>query len=315
MLRALFIPVLSAAFLVGACTTTEEPAAPADMALMDSPYDPEDMLLKIKGADAAVALDSAAKVAAFLGDLEAPADASLRGRINKLLNNPNAKLAGLGGVQTLTSLGVANATLNAQGNFGAGLDSVDVVGQIQATDPETGTGPGFYFDPSTGMYIWVQMTTTATRTVGNAPDKVFEKVEMFRVEVPAIAGDLVQGVQVEPRAATGDAFPRWTAAAGFSVDPKDFLYKLWAVGEDVQVTDYWVDDCRPQCGTWKKYKANTRPMPKPIAKIFEPSAVACFDMMFKVDPSTLPNGTLPADAEPPFYCLGRCKQPPILNTK
>jgi hypothetical protein len=34
-------------------------------------------------------------------------------------------------------------------------------------------------------------------------------------------------------------------------------------------------------------------------------------MMFAGDPPS----SLPAGAAPPFYCLGRCANPPIINTR
>lgn len=306
MLRIISISVLSLATIIAGCAPGTEPTAQfADV----SPYDPAPMLLKIKGADVKPALDTEAKVVAFLDDLDAPGSGNnLRARINLLLNRPTDELYGLGGIQARTSLGAAGATLGDQGRFERPLDHVDIVGQIQEqVDGE----PGFYFNPGDPMHMWVKITTTTTRTLGNGLRLEFQRAEMFRVEVAA------DGVEVEAKQETGDPFPRWTAAAGFQVDPKDFNYKLWAVGDKIRVTDYWVDNtCQPECGnTWQKYESTTIGMPPSIAAIFDLSPEACIDMMFKEDPTRLPNHTLPSDAEPPFYCLGRCKEPPILNTK
>ena len=101
-----------------------------------------------------------------------------------------------------------------------------------------------------------------------------------------------------------------------------FQYKLWSVGNAVRVTNYWIDeDYDPATGpNWTKFTAATAP--GNLRNIFDADPDACIDMMFVLDPSkdvkdggALDNGLLPAGTKPPYYCLGRCKNPPILNTK
>ncbi len=45
--------------------------------------------------------------------------------------------------------------------------------------------------------------------------------------------------------------------------------------------------------------------------LFQPNEHACLDMMFNGAPPTNIDGL----SGPPQYCLGRCDEPPIINTR
>lgn len=291
---------------------------------MRSSYDEQALKLKIKGQDATDALDSSTKIVDLLDELDAPPAANIKARIKMLLNTPGAKIAGLGGIQSRAALKTAEVTTNPSGNFAGPLTTFAVKGQIQES-VDIGLGldeSGFYYKLGDPMHMWVQMITTATRITGG-PTKVTRWAEMFRIEVPANA------VIVEPKSSdTGlGVFPGFGSVAFpiSSTMANDHQFKLWAVGEDVKVTDYWIDD-NYNSGTGPVYMASKKytmgEHPAKFASIFAQDLKACIDMMFKKDPrvdvadgGALANGELPSDAEPPYYCLGRCQNPPIVNTK
>lgn len=305
---------LSTAILLMALAGCE--IKPKPLTTLTSPFDGVDMRLVIKGEDAKVALNTNEKVENLLNDLDAPSAASIKGRINMLLNSPSSKLEGLGGIQSRAGLKSARATLNNPGNFGGPLTTFVVEGQIQ--DSVWGES-GFYYKPGDPMHIWVQMITTATRVAG-ASTKIERWAEMFRVEVAS-------GAIVEPRndANPGDVFQAFGSVA-FPISAalaKDNQYKLWAVGDDVRVTNYWIDEnydpaTGPVYMPSKKYTSTNHPAN--LANIFAADPDACIDIMFKKNPNldvdgALDNGELPAGSAPPDYCLGRCKNPPIVNTR
>ena len=105
-----------------------------------------------------------------------------------------------------------------------------------------------------------------------------------------------------------------------------FGFKLWAVGNDVSVTDYWIDKSwvpgtAPVYQPSKKYHKGDTGIPAQVQSIFDPDPEACIDMMFVLDPAldvtvggALDNGELVPGTEPPWYCLGRCRNPPVVNT-
>lgn len=90
-----------------------------------------------------------------------------------------------------------------------------------------------------------------------------------------------------------------------------FQYKLWAAGTTIQVTEFAVDEDYDWNGPpvfetinsshadWEKYR-----------RLFETDDKSCIDMMFVDYPPRELN-----DLSPPFYCLGRCENPLLINTR
>jgi hypothetical protein len=288
-----------------------------------SPYEQVDFKLLINGRSLSE-FTSEEEVARFVSGLEEEGTdnerLSLAERIELLLSQKEGKgeLGGLAGIPSRTALEAFRLALDDRGRFVCKLEADPPKGQIQASvDGE----PGFYFKPGEPMHIWVQITTTF-----RCGDRVLSKAEMYRVLVPA------NQAVVERRAGTGaSVFPGFENVA-FAVPASmadrvdngvltQFQYKLWADGTDVEVTNYWLDPAYdPANGPqWKKYTpANA---PASLQGIFQTDADSCFDMLFKFDPTletakggALENGRLPPGSKPPYYCLGRCTDPMILNT-
>jgi hypothetical protein len=92
-----------------------------------------------------------------------------------------------------------------------------------------------------------------------------------------------------------------------------FNYKLWAKGAQIRVRRLWIDhndngifepDERVGPGIHGDWRDGYR-------HLLRADPDACIDMMF----AHYPPETLPPGAAPPFYCLGRCAFPPLINTK
>ena len=311
----------AALLLLTGCTDADgQPTTGGDTPpVAGSPFAEQELRLLVSGASLTSAARDNRKLDRLLETFgESGRNGNALARIDRLLNAPSPKMRGLGGGQIRTALKALKATADAGGGFAGPLASVSVRGQIQqSVDGEA----GFYFVPGQPMHMWVQMITVATRG-----DKTESIAEMYRIEVPA------NQTVVEARAgANGSVFPAFADAA-FSIpaqmakrdDGTMFYYKLWAVGRDVQVTQYWVDnDYNSSTGpNWTKYTlSDIGRVPQNVRSIFDKDDDACIDMMFVLNPArdvadggALDAGRLPANAKPPYYCLGRCKNPPVVNT-
>jgi len=304
------------ALALGACAQLVQEKGDKGIMDREGPFAEVDMKLKVAGANVDEEVKTSKGLNGLLNRLGAPKAATPKARIDALLHAPGQKMKGAGGIQARTAAAVATVALNASGKYEGAFTSYSVKGKIQSA---VGNESGFYFVPGEPMHIWVQMITTASRTTGANPVS-FGRAEMFRVEVPAGA------MHVEQKTGSGgNVFPIFGAAA-FPIDSNMadvFNYKLWAVGSQVQVTDYWIDQNYNSASGpiyTEKYTAATAPAE--FQSIFDSDPDACFDMMFELNPGldvsdggALNNGNLPSTAEPPYYCLGRCANPPIVNTR
>ena len=121
------------------------------------------------------------------------------------------------------------------------------------------------------------------------------------------------GFQVETKDLRdpGNVFPEFAEASGLAINSivaDGFITKLWASGDSIMVTKIWRDmNYDPQNPNFQPVNEN---MPQ-FRRLFEPDPDACLDMMFAGTPPM----SLPQDMAPPQYCLGRCQNPPVINTK
>ncbi len=88
------------------------------------------------------------------------------------------------------------------------------------------------------------------------------------------------------------------------IDSLGFQYKLWATGTKINVTkvSFKANANNPN---WRELKKSN---PK-YAKLYARDANNCIDMLFVDRPPAALDGM-----GPPFYCLGRCANPLIVNT-
>jgi hypothetical protein len=164
---------------------------------------------------------------------------------------------------------------------------------------------GYFFDHQQGGgYLHVTTEITVGYPNGNVD------VDRYRFEVE-IGNDTFRVIEKDT-SDPDDVFPGTELpisaemAAGFN-------YKLWAHGTEIRVTRLWVDHnnngifepnervTMADHGDWRDGYRH----------LLEVDEDACIDMMFV----HYPPETLPPGAAPPFYCLGRCANPPLINTK
>jgi hypothetical protein len=169
--------------------------------------------------------------------------------------------------------------------------------------------PGYYYDKRTKHLRLCVVMTTEIGPEGKSDNLLI--YQYFHVEA--------KKALVDKRASNpDDIFPAAAVATGLVLketpENANFGFKLYAAGNHIEVKNYWeakalANQSQPP---WIKYTENFPNMPPEIAAYFQKDKDACVDMMFEnYPPVTLPSSALAGQ----YYCLGRCKNPPIVNTK
>jgi len=203
-------------------------------------------------------------------------------------------LSGLGGIFGHALLKAAEAKSPA-GIF----DSASVV-----TIEARGHVDGYFFDHQlNGGYINVT-TEIIVGSNGNID------VDRYRYEVE-IGNDTFKVIPKDLTAST-DVFPGTDLQIN-AVMAAGFNYKLWAKGSQIRIVRLWIDNnsngyFEPNERVTTDVHGDWRDGYRQLLQV-DPNA--CIDMMF----AHYPPETLPPGAGPPFYCLGRCANPPLINTK
>ena len=234
------------------------------------------------------ALAQSADLDGALSKLKAPAGPPQQAKINIVRNSGVAK--GLQGVVTRSFLDAAEHTLNKGNNFAKPVQSI-TIGKLEA----------YYYDDSTQEgCLRVLMETTSWHTTGSAIRTI-----AYRWTISGsfnVAGRTPSG---DPAFDPNDVFPDSDTvpipvAMAEDENGEPFQYKLWAKGNMIQHIK--VEKRKPN-GTFQPVQ--------PSDGLHQVTDQSCIDMMFK----DYPPQTLSPDAAPPFYCLGRCEDPPIINTR
>jgi hypothetical protein len=220
---------------------------------------------------------------------------------NNSANDPVAGLTGLGGVHGRAFLDVAKSALLPNGQFdNAQQIVVSVFGQItdyefnkSANNPMRGNG----------RLVVITYVTSTKVPLGNGNN--VPKTEAYRWHV-RVEND---GFQVVPRdnANPTDPFPgtlAFTPAMLARINLLGFQYKLWAKGTDIKI-----DTVERKAGNSPNWTIlpKTNPM---YQRLYAEIDENCIDMMFVNEPPMI----LADGMKPPFYCLGRCESPLIVNT-
>lgn len=203
---------------------------------------------------------------------------NLASKIQSIRQKPFA--SGLAGISVRSFLRAADHTLLGA-SFGHPIVNYTTVGQLEA----------YNYSSSGESCLRVRMTTTAERANGNDVTVAYRWTVFGNFQV----------AQRDNNDAM-DVFP--TADMGLlkisAVMAGDYDRKLWASGAMIRVTKV------------ERKNGNGPFVPLPLSNpLYQTTAESCIDMMFVGDPPV----TLPPDAAPPFYCLGRCDNPPLINTK
>ena len=203
---------------------------------------------------------------------------NLAAKIASIRQPDNSYAKGLAGVSVRSFLRAAHHTLQGA-NFEHPIADYTTVGQLEA----------YHYDSSGESCLRVRMTTRAERDNGNDVSFVYRWT---------VSGDF----QVAPRdnSDPDDVFPTANAVPISAAMAGSFDRKLWSKGAMFRVTRV---DRKIGNGAFV-----TLPESHPL---YGTTAESCIDMMFVGEPPE----TLPPGAAPPFYCLGRCDNPPLINTK
>lgn len=303
------VAILAAACVVSACEAAggskqmAEPTA-TEMMVDASAREPLKLLISGQDPDTAMADPAALRMTLLKYGVPEPASGNFKTWITDILNARNGfgseVIGGVGGLPSRALLWLAEETLNPDGTF-AFAPGADVHGQIQA---ECEGQPGYLFNADGSGRLCVTVFTT--KNLG-ASGQTRTLAERFLVLVDA------GGFHVEAKdpnnAAT--AFPAFTQASGMPIPQSlaaNFDTKLWASGTSIHVIKLWRDmNYDPNNPNFHEVNLEA----KPNQSIKAPNVHACIDMMFVGQPPATY-----ADLEgPPKYCLGRCADPPIINTR
>lgn len=301
--------------LVSACMTPDK-EDPGPMSSKE-PDAITPMKLIIAGKDFNVLLESKSKLEEALGSL-ADHDGDYEGNLGNLIDkmmasnlDPDKKAPGFTGISG--ALGHEVLTIVQTEALGpAGLydteSSVIVAmeGQIIAYEFD-----GNVYKPGNGSMTVITAVTSRKYPSRGRP---VPKVVGYKWEIEVVNnGFEVRTHSTNPR----DPFPDTMT---FSQDMLErvqelgFQYKLWAEGTDIVVHSVW----RKQNFEWSRAgRPNYWGQPLPRTgnskwkRLYVSDPDSCIDMMFVNEP--------PAEFEdlrgPPWYCLGRCQHPGIVNSR
>lgn len=259
--------------------------------------------LIVAGMPATAALESEKALNKALGALGAPVGsppANLRAKINQLRNANLKGNKSIGGIFSDAFLDAAADALS--GNNFAGNKRVITFMSGQITDyNRENDGSGY-----------IESTTFITRVVvpkGAGAPPIRTTAFRYRVEVAPGGFSIISR---DDNASDGP-FPGTLA---FSPEMKarvallGFNKKLWAKGTAIDVTSVAVDrNYNPAAPNFVALPSNH--------PIYQTDAESCIDMMFNI-PSGNDEDVPKTFAElqaPPFYCLGRCANPLLINTR
>jgi hypothetical protein len=298
MRSAFWVPVVAVALAAVAtgCAPLVEPsepaapkAAPAEKPLascppVEGPVEMADTLM-VDGQPVNEMLASPKARQRFLERIPVKTEAGdLRERVRTLLEDPAFEgIAGIYGREVLRAL------QDVVGRSDADAE-VDASGQI--------THYGLNYDGSGCMRV----KTRIERTSGGE-----KEVNRYKWHVRVARG----GFTIVPKSdeEPDDPFPGTLDISDNDellerIDQANFQYKLWAKGYAIQVHDVYY-----RGPTDDSFSRVAEDDPK-RGHLYKSTPSSCIDMMFQAPPPS----RLPPDAEPPFYCLGRCDQPRLINT-
>ncbi|GLS33032.1 hypothetical protein SAMN04488498_1665 [Mesorhizobium albiziae] len=210
-------------------------------------------------------------------------------------DNVSRGLRGLGGIFGHSIVTAAKAKAPA-GQFDPKLKvTIDSRGHID----------GYFFDhQDKGGYLNV----TTEVTIGLPNGTVDVDRSRYEVEI----GDHVFNVILKDTTNSAHVFPGSDIQVSAAM-AANFNYKLWAKGNQITVVRLWLD--HDDDGVFEPNErvttSNHGDWRDSYRHILLADVDSCIDMMFVHHPPE----TLPPGAAPPFYCLGRCEKPPLINTR
>lgn len=211
---------------------------------------------------------------------------------------PVPGLTGLGGVLGHAMLNEAETALRGNDTFDPDKQIfVSVSGEIQDYEYNAGQNSG-------RLEVITHVTTTPVPN--NRPGRTIPRTTsyLWTIEVVNNGGGGFRAYQHNGN--PSDPFPGtmpFTAEMLALIQARGYQWKLWASGTDIKIVDVQI-----KRGASQQFTTLSN-MPK-YTRLFNEISDNCIDMMFIAQPPA----TLPDHLDPPFYCLGRCANPLIVNT-
>ena len=263
-------------------------------------------------------LQSEESLLQVLNDFDA-VGSTLGDKIENLKNANGNATTGLGGIYGHIFLDDARKHLTGPGNWNSNVNlTQDVIGQI--TD--------YYRDEVTGAGLFHVTTVVSTTLInpGNPsnPPTIQSIAYHWQVEVDPGGFSVHRNCHTFPDVSCDPAHPEQPFPGTMTFGPgmlqtvvaRNFHYKLWAKGTAIKVKKVFR----------RNSPGGTIPAPPPSSGnpapwqlldsaeyqgLYAPSADSCIDMMtIGMTPTSISN--LPPV---PFYCLGRCDSPLIVNSR
>ncbi|MEP2027580.1 MAG: hypothetical protein ABJI96_02585 [Paracoccaceae bacterium] len=202
----------------------------------------------------------------------------------------------------------------AESNNGKGKRGVTVKGKILEKCLHDKSLEGYYFDKRRKTVRLCVFMTTQLKNPKNGNNKV--RYQYFHVEATSASVDKKN--LSYPGYPNKGVFPQAFDKTKLKVSEataSGFMYKLYAWGSNIKIVNYWEANAKSSVNSpnWKKYVKGQNGTPKRIRDYFDiADRDSCIDMMF---PSTVPSTLAPGDIGGIHYCLGRCDDPAIVNTR
>ncbi len=303
---AKLLGILTATVIVASCTDTVQPMMtdpPAPSLAQDTIWRrvmPTQVMVGLPGSavPANTALENSARLKTALVTY-LPEGASIPDNLGQLIRqirsaNP-AALKGIGGVGGEMFLDAAKAALRGNGQFNA-QTNVQMIMSGQILD--------FSFDSITGNGHITSATYIDTVVAGGT---VMPRRETFvwQVTVTKDASEPNSGFSVRANEGGNDPFPGTIQFPPEMIPGinANFPFKLWAKGNSITVNNVWY---RPNPNANFQYVDDHHRYKE--LRLSGPGN--CIDMLF----AATPPATLADLIAPPFYCLGRCDRPLLVNT-
>lgn len=163
-------------------------------------------------------------------------------------------------------------------------------------------------DPTKGSGELTVITAVTSRVIPNGAGNPPPKTVGYKWEIEVLTdGFEVVGYDSSDPA---DPFPgtmTFSESMVNRIESLGFQFKLWAKGEKIQVNNIE----RDMNFDWDSPVWAPLPNAGPFKRLYESDSDSCIDMMFVEYP--------PEDFDdlngPPWYCLGRCEHPAIVNSR
>jgi hypothetical protein len=184
----------------------------------------------------------------------------------------------------------------------------------------------------TGKLHVIMVTETVRRNRGPGAPPGQVKRQAFKWEISVVSNGFTVHKKVPspgwPPPPAWQPFPltmEFSAAMKRRVELRSFEYKLWAEGSPISIDTVYHGGNNFDPAKWDDPNVWTAiprsgPHMKKYQGLYDIDQYSCIDLMFvpyaREDPSDPP---IPVNMDeltaPPFYCLGRCDDPPIINTE